>query len=103
MPSLREKKRYIVFEVEGNFDKVKVIKIIDEALLKFLGILGMSKVNPVVMDDKFEKNKGIIRINHGFKDEVIVGLGLIQDFKINILGVSGILKKAEEKFLKREE
>jgi len=101
MPSLREKKRYIVFELEKDNKNAKII--IKKALEKFLGILGMSKVNPVIMDDKFDGKKGIIRINHKYKDEVIVALNLIQDFKINVVGVSGILKKAEEKFLKEEE
>ena len=100
MPSLREKKRYIVFELED--ENKAAPKVIMEALEKFLGILGMSKVNPVILEDKFTGKKGIIRLNHKYKDEVIIGLSLIQDFKINIVGVSGILKKAEEKFLKEE-
>ncbi|MBW3020831.1 hypothetical protein KY334_06030 [Candidatus Woesearchaeota archaeon] len=96
---MREKKRYIVFEVTGNKDQKVISDSINTSLNKFLGILGMSKVNPVIMEDKFKDNKGIIRFNHKFKDEVIVALGLVKDFKIKILGVSGILKKAEEKFM----
>ena len=89
LPSLREKKRYIVFEA-------KVSKMaIDNALKEFLGILGMSKVNPLVMEDKFKNNKGIIRINHAYKDEVITALSLIKGLKV--ISVSGILKKAEER------
>ncbi len=91
LPSLREKKRYIVFE-GGS------LKNIDEALNKFLGILGMSKVNPVVMKDKIKDKKGIIRINHAYKDEVIVALSLVKGLKI--IGVSGILKKTEEKYMR---
>ncbi|MBT4368183.1 hypothetical protein HOD14_02295 [Candidatus Woesearchaeota archaeon] len=90
LPSLREKKRYIVFETT-NPNKV------DKALKDFLGILGMSKVNPLVMKDKFKKNRGIVRINHAYKDEVIMALSLVN---VKVIGVSGILKKADEKYLR---
>lgn len=98
---MREKKRYIVFEVNGNLSKKMVFDSINNSLKEFLGILGLSKVNPVVMSDKFNGTRGIIRINHRFKDEVIVALGL-SNMKIKIITVSGILKKAE-KNLKEEE
>ena len=90
LPSLREKKRYIVFETT-NPNKV------DKALKDFLGILGMSKVNPLVMKDKFKKNRGIVRINHAYKDEVIMALSLVN---VKVIGVSGILKKADGKYLR---
>ena len=90
LPSLREKKRYIVFET-NNPNKI------ESALKDFLGVLGMSKVNPEVMKDKFKKNRGIIRINHAYKDEVITALSLVN---VKVIGVSGILKKADEKYLR---
>jgi len=94
-PSLREKKRYIVVEFDKN--KTETIKAIETALKEFLGILGMSKVNPTIMKDKFTDKKGIIRINHRYKDETIVALSLVKGLKVT--GASGILKKAEEKFM----
>lgn len=103
MPSMREKKRYIVFEIENKASKKLVFDIVNKALNEFLGILGMSKVNPVIMEDKFNGKKGIIRINHKYKDEVIVALGLIKELKIKVIGVSGILKKAEQNFMIEEE
>ena len=57
----------------------------------------MSKVNPLVMKDKFKKNRGIVRINHAYKDEVIMALSLVN---VKVIGVSGILKKADEKYLR---
>tara|TARA_Y100000034_G_C6758429_1_gene337631 strand:+ start:573 stop:818 length:246 start_codon:yes stop_codon:yes gene_type:complete len=71
--------------------KEQAIKHVEKALQDFLGILGMSKVNPVVMKDKMKNNKGIVRINHRFKDEVIVALSLA---KADVIHVSGILNKA---------
>lgn len=102
LPSLREKKRYIVFEYDKTMDTKNITNIVENALERFLGILGMSKVNPVVMEDKFLDGRGIIRINHAFKDEVIVGLSLIEETTVRVIGVSGILKKAELKYLRRD-
>lgn len=102
LPSLREKKRYIVFEYDKTMDTKKITTIVENALERFLGILGMSKANPVVMEDKFLDGQGIIRINHAFKDEVIVGLSLIEETSVRVIGVSGILKKAETKYFRRE-
>ncbi len=101
LPSLREKKRYIVFEANIS-DKKIIFNEIDNVLNKFLGILGMSKVNPFIMKDKFKNNRGIIRINHAYKDEVITSLSLIKKFKISVIGVSGILNKAEERYMRWE-
>ena len=91
LPSLREKKRYIVFET-SEADKRKVFNTIESALKDFLGILGMSKINPIIVD--FKDKTGIIRINNPYKDEVIVALSLIKTMKIRVIKVSGILKKA---------
>ncbi len=96
-PALREKKRYIVVEFQGN--KTQTMKAIESALKEFLGILGMSKVNPHIMKETFEDGKGIIRINHRFKDETLVGLSLVKGLKVR--GVSGILNKAKEKFMEK--
>jgi len=100
---MREKKRYIVFEIENEASNKLVFDSINKALNDFLGILGMSKVNPVIMEDKFNGKKGIIRINHKYKDEVIVALSLIGEFNIKVIGVSGILKKAEQNYIQEEE
>lgn len=94
---MREKKRYIVYESSAKAPDV-VFSSIQSALEKFLGILGMSKVNPEIMKDKFKNGRGIIRINHKYKDEVITGL-TFSEVKVGVIGVSGILKKAEERYM----
>ena len=96
LPSLREKKRYVVFEVTSNSKREEILKSIECALRDFLGILGMSKASPVIMKDKFNGKRGIVRFNNPFKDEVITALSLVKGIKV--VGISGILKKAESKF-----
>ena len=107
LPSLREKKRYIVFEVVGN--KINKKKSEDETyknILKFLGEFGVSKASIRIIDDSWKDNKGVIRVNVKYVDELKMALGLIDKLDnrkviVNVIGVSGILKKAKSKFMER--
>ena len=105
LPSLREKKRYVVFEIIGsNFHKKKAEKDIISNILGFIGELGFSRANIRLIDDCWVKNKGIIRVNVKYLNEFKMALGLIKKLNnkkiiINVIGVSGILKKAKSKFM----
>ena len=105
LPSLREKKRYVVFEIVGNkIDKKKTEKEINSNLLKFLGELGVSRANIKIIGDSWENNKGVIRVKVKYLDELKMSLGLIKKLDnkkviVNVIGVSGILKKAKSKFM----
>jgi len=102
---LREKKRYLVFEVQAkhafNLDEVR--RAVNTALLQFIGELGYAKAGVMVMDD-WKNNKGIMKINNKHVDDVKSGLALIgkignETVIVKTIGVSGILKKARGKFL----
>jgi len=103
LPSLREKKRYLVFEVLSkdslNFSALN--DAIYDSCFNYLGDLGMAKAGILTMKDKYSNNKGIIRVNHKNTENLKSALMLInkKDVLIRTLGVSGILKKAENKFL----
>jgi len=109
LPSLREKKRYLVFEIisKTNIPNFLIIKsAILESCLRFLGESGVAKAGILVLPDKFnpETQKGIMRISHTMVHEVRASLALIQkidgqDVIVRSLGLSGILKKAEKKYL----
>ena len=101
LPSMREKKRYVVFEtITDEFSLKKAEKSIIENSLKLLGEFGISKSGLMLLSDSWEKNKGIIKINPKYVDELKVSLGLMKgDIIINVLGVSGTLKKAKQKFM----
>ena len=103
LPSLKEKKRYIVFEIKGehkiDFNDVK--KEIDTKMLKFLGELGYGKAGLMIVEGN--GNKGIIKVNNKHVDEARTALALVKDLNdekvvIQTLGVSGILKKAKERW-----
>ncbi len=105
LPSLREKKRYIVFEIVGNKTTEKETnKEITNNLLKFLGELTISRAQLKVIKDSWKDNKGIIKVNVKYLNDTKLALGLIKQINnkkviVNVIGVSGILRKAKQKFM----
>lgn len=105
LPVLREKKRYLVFEVisEVQFQVNDVSKVVIDALNEYIGTKGASEAGILFLKDKFQSNTGIIRVNNKKLDDLKMALLLIkkvknQDVIFKTKGVSGILKKAMEKF-----
>ncbi len=110
LPSLKEKRRYIVYELlkdkMENISINDVNKAIKSNLLRFLGELGYAKASPMFINDIKNKaqNKGIIRISNRFIDEVRTGISLVKEINgnkvlIRTIGISGILKKAKQRYL----
>jgi len=109
LPSLREKKRYLVFQVISKSpikSSQKIIKSIYSEYLKFLGELGFAKAAPMFLNDKYnsKSQKGIIKINNKYINHLKAVLTLVkkidrQDIIISSVGVSGILNKAEKRYL----
>ena len=87
LPSLKEKKHYLVFK--GEKEKA------EKALFEFLGILGMAKANPQVIIMK--EGRGIIMFNREYADDIKSALAFSG---IHTLGISGTINKAKQKFLK---
>lgn len=109
LPSLREKKRYLAFEIISKTkidDFTAVENTIKESVLRFLGESGMAKAGVLFLADKYnkDKQKGIIRVSHKYVNELRASLALIQkinnqDVIVRSIGLSGILKKAVEKYI----
>lgn len=107
LPSLREKKRYLAFEIISQ-DKIKDFTSVNNAIFNscfsYLGELTMAKAGIMLLKDKYKNNKGIIRVNHKNINNLKSSLMLIkkinkQDVIVRTLGLSGILKKAEKRYL----
>lgn len=105
LPTLKERKRYLVFEIIskekiGNFSSVS--NAVWSKTKEFLGELGVAKAGMWLLADKWNNNKqrGIIKISHKHVNELKASLALITKIE-NIpviarsLGVSGVLKKSE--------
>lgn len=104
LPSLKEKKRYLVFEVRSR-NKINMetaIKHLDNEIKRVLGEIGYGRAGIMFM--KMKDNKGMIRVNNKEADELRLALSLVKDINnqqvvITTLGMSGIMKKAEERWL----
>ena len=103
LPSLKQKKRYIVFEIISDkiFTANEVQKEVDEALQSFLGRLGISKSSPMFLKERYKDNKFIIKVNHKYVDECISAVILMRKIKttpviIKSMVTSGTLKKVSK-------
>ena len=108
LPSLREKKRYLAFEViaKGKFGFEQVYEAVHSEIMGCLGYFGMAKAGIIILGDKWDsnKNKGIIKVNNKHVDALRASLMLVdrisnEDVIIRSIGLSGILKKAVNKYL----
>lgn len=70
LPSLREKKRYIGFEILSDkaFSFAQFNDVFSENLKNFIGFYGLSKAGTFVVKEKYDNNKGIIRVNNNHVD-----------------------------------
>lgn len=105
LPALREKKRYLVYEVisdtKMNLSNIK--ENIKRKVMIFMGELGYSKAG-IMFLDKDKENKGIIRVSSKYLDHLKTALILIKDLNnqnvvIKTVGVSGMLNKAINNYL----
>jgi ribonuclease P/MRP protein subunit POP5 len=112
LPSLREKKRYLVFEIisKSKIDSKKVSKTILDGCRDYLGEMGMAKAGLLMLNDKYnkEEQKGIIKVNNKMVDHLRAALCFIkkidnQKVIVRSIGMSGILKKAQAKFMTKKQ
>ena len=103
LSALKQKKRYLVFEViaDKKLSVSEIEKSVFEALLSFLGELGVSQVAPMFLKEKFKNQKFILKVNNKYVKEVQAALALIKTIKnnrviIKSLLVTGTIKKANE-------
>jgi RNase P/RNase MRP subunit POP5 len=97
LPALKQKKRYIVFEIDKKFSNEVLKQAIMDGLLQFLGEFGVAKAAPLFIKQK--SNRFILKVAHTAVDEVKAALILIQTIKktpvvIKSVITSGTIKKA---------
>ena len=104
LPSLREKKRYLVFEVISKKELTSIpAKEIEESMRILHGNIGLGSAGLIFLNNKWNKmlQKGIIKVNYKYVDKLRAALCSFHsgDTILRSVGVSGILKKAEKKYL----
>ena len=101
LPSLKQKKRYLVFEIiaKKEFTVSEIDGTIKEAIKSFIGELGLAKTAPLFI--KLKNQTFIIKVNHKYVDQVKASLALIKTIKnssivFKSLTTTGTIKKANE-------
>ena len=97
MPSLKEKKRYIAYDViaEAEPSPREIEQAITKRMLSFVGELGVSQAGIL-----FPK-PGIVRVSHLSAEYAKAALALVKEINgkpvaLRSLGTSGMLNKAEK-------
>ena len=59
LPSLRQKKRYVVFEIKSDksFSLSEVREAVESSLARFLGELGIAKASPFFLKEKWNEKR----------------------------------------------
>lgn len=98
LPSSREKKRYILFEIisEGKVFKGEIEDSIYQKTLEYLGEEEFAKAGVNLVKEN------IVRVNNKYKDKMIIILSLIRKINdkklmINPIRTSGLIKKLKVK------
>ena len=110
LPSLREKKRYLAFEVISksrlkSYDSLE--KSIFDSLTQLIGEMGMAQAGIIMLKDKYnaDKQRGLLRVSTKSLNQVRQALTFVQNIEnqpviVHTVGVSGILKKAVSNYMK---
>lgn len=109
LPSLREKKRYLAFEIVSK-NKIDSFSSVSRAVwdysLQFLGEKGVAQAGIWLLSDKYDPKtqRGLIRVSNKYVNDLKSVLTLIDKIEnreviVRSVGVSGILKKAETRYL----
>ncbi|MAH42918.1 ribonuclease P protein component 2 [archaeon] len=106
-PSLRQPKRYVVFELIGEspIEYGSVVNAIWLKLFELYGEFGTSEMDMWIIENLFrmEKQRGIIKCSHKEVEKMRTALTLINIISeikviVNVLGVTGTIKSAEKKY-----
>lgn len=98
-PTLREKKRYVLFEVISKQKQTQkeVEKSILNSCTSYLGEKGFAQAGIRVMNERWnnEKQTGIIRVQNKFVNDLKASLALtkMNEAIIRSVNTSGIIKK----------
>ncbi len=105
-PTLRDKHRYIAFQVIGEraFTKDEIKRAIWEASLSTLGVLGSARAKPWFIKFDERSQTGIVRVDRKHVEELRLALTLATGINgskaiFRTLGTSGTIKRLKRKFL----
>lgn len=105
IPSLREKKRYLAFEIisKSPISKIKCLKELESQIKTILGVFDSAKAGVMVLNEKYDSKtqKGILKVNNRYLGKLKAAIVMIETIAsekviIRSLGTSGMIGKASE-------
>ena len=106
-PTLRERKRYVVFEIiSENPKKLQEVRMaIWNSILNFLGENEASKMNLWLISSLFnyDLQKAAIRVNHDMVGKLRAALTLVKEINgerttLSVIGVAGTMEGVKKKY-----
>jgi ribonuclease P/MRP protein subunit POP5 len=101
-PTLKEKKRYVVFEVvsDRKFGKEDIKRAVLGAVSDNIGSMGLADAEFAFIDFDEVAQKGILRCTNTKLEQVRAALVLLSEINLNkaflhVISVTGSIKKAE--------
>ncbi len=108
-PTLKDNRRYIAFRLlaKQRFTQNQVFQAIKQTVLSYIGEKGYAHASFDIVDYNQEKMEGIARATDLTVDDIVFALTLLTDIQgrragIVVLGVSGTVRKAKQKYLGKE-
>lgn len=107
-PTLREKQRYLVFEIlsKKEFELGDVVSVIWNNSLQTFGEVGVSSFSLWIPGNLYDKarKKGIVKCNHNSVEQMRSVLATIKEIEgdpvcFRVIGVTGTIKSAKAKFM----
>jgi ribonuclease P/MRP protein subunit POP5 len=103
LPTQREKKRYVAFEVISDRDVQarEAATAILGAVHRYMGESGAAEAGIMVLTKRYDpaRKRGLVRVSHKMVDKLRASLCFTRDLVIRSVGASGTLKKAYTKYI----
>ena len=104
LPSLRERKRYVVFEILSEkkiMDAYKIQMAIEQAMLHYAGAQGAASAGMIFLKEAYKDNLGMVKVSNIAVDTLKGALTFITHIEndeviIRSKGVSGSIKKTDK-------
>lgn len=104
-PSLRERKRYLAFEIVSE-QPIKDFNMVSGAIstkaLEFMGEIGCADAGIMILPDKFnsETQRGLLKVNNKHLERMRAVLAMVEQVGghrviLRSVGASGMINKAE--------
>jgi len=90
--SIRERKRYLLFEFEGVAGKTEVWRALEGELLSLYGSVGLARMNVRMVKFHPIEKRGVLVCSRGFERDLSAGLLFVRVLKMVPKRISGSIE-----------